>query len=69
MTYSQLSAVWGVRPLLAQEEEVSYESLTQFGKQAVVDTGVGRPGDTVVVTAGFPFHQSGSTNTFRVEQL
>ncbi|UCC26478.1 MAG: pyruvate kinase [Gemmatimonadales bacterium] len=69
MTYSQLSAVWGVRPLLAQEEEVSYESLTQFGKQAVVEMGIGRPGDTVVVTAGFPFHQSGTTNTVRVEQL
>lgn len=68
-TASQLSAVWGVRPLLAQEAEVSYEALTQYGKQIVVDTGVGRPGQTVVVTAGFPFHQSGSTNTLRVEQL
>ena len=69
MTYSQLSAVWGVRPLLATEEEVSYEALTQFGKRAVVETGVGRPGQAVVVTAGFPFHQSGTTNTCRVEQL
>lgn len=69
MTCSQLSAVWGVRPLLAREEEVSYEALTQFGKQAVVECGAGRPGEPVVVTAGFPFHQPGSTNTFRVEQL
>ncbi|MDT8341115.1 MAG: pyruvate kinase [Longimicrobiales bacterium] len=69
MTYSQLAAVWGVRPLLAREEEVSYEALTDFGKRAVVEMGVGRPGEAVVVTAGFPFHQSGTTNTFRVEQL
>jgi pyruvate kinase len=69
MTYSQLAAVWGVRPLLAREEEVSYEALTQFGKQAVVECGAGRPGEAVVVTAGFPFHQPGTTNTFRVENL
>jgi pyruvate kinase len=68
-TYRQLSAVWGVRPVIAQEEEVTYESLTDFGKQAVLRSGVGRPGQSIVVTAGFPFHTSGSTNTMRVEQL
>jgi pyruvate kinase len=69
MTFSQLAAVWGVRPLLAQEEEVSYEALTEFGKRAVLGAGLGRPGASVVVTAGYPFHTSGSTNTMRVEQL
>jgi pyruvate kinase len=68
-TFSQLAAVWGVRPLLAQEEEVSYEALTEFGKRAVLETGVGRAGESVVVTAGYPFHTSGTTNTMRVEQL
>jgi pyruvate kinase len=68
-TYRQLAGVWGVKPVLAEEAEVTYESLTQFGKQAVMRAGVGRPGQSVVVTAGFPFHTSGSTNTMRVEQL
>ena len=69
VTSSQLSAVWGVHPLLAQDVEVSYEALTQYGKQAVLDAGLGRSGESIVVTAGVPFHQSGSTNTLRVEQL
>ncbi|MEJ2541715.1 MAG: pyruvate kinase [Gemmatimonadota bacterium] len=69
VTYSQLAAVWGVRPLLATEQEVSYEGLAQYGRRAVLELGVGRPGDAVVVTAGVPFHQSGSTNTMRVEAL
>ena len=68
-TYRQLSAVWGVWPVLARDQEVSYDSLTEFGKRAVSSEGVGRPGDTVVVTAGYPFHTSGSTNTMRVEML
>jgi pyruvate kinase len=69
ITCSQLAAVWGVHPLLATEEEVSYESLMEFGKQAILDMGLGRPGQLLVVTAGFPFHTSGTTNTMRVEEL
>jgi len=69
MTFRQLTAVWGIWPVLSVVEEVSYESLTEFGKRMVVETGVGRPGQSVVVTAGYPFHESGSTNTMRVERL
>jgi pyruvate kinase len=69
ITCSQLAAVWGVYPVLATEEEVSYESLASFGKRIVVDMGIGRPGQSIVVTAGFPFHIAGTTNTLRVEQL
>ncbi len=69
VTFSQLAAVWGVHPILATEEEVSYQSLTDFGKRAVVDAGLGRAGDVVVVTAGYPFHMAGTTNTMRVEEL
>ena len=61
--------VWGVRPILYREPEVSYEALTAFGKSCVLQHEAGRPGDSVVVTAGVPFHTSGSTNTMRVEQL
>ena len=68
-TYCQLSAVWGVRPVLAQEEGVSYESLTAAGKAAILASGIGRSGESIVVTAGFPFHEPGTTNTLRVESL
>jgi pyruvate kinase len=68
-TFRHLAAVWGVHPILCEESEVSYEALTAFGKHSVLATGMGRPGDSVVVTAGVPFHTAGSTNTMRVEQL
>jgi pyruvate kinase len=68
-TSRQLAAVWGVKPVMAVGVDVTYEALTQFGKQAVLQDGVGKPGQNVVVTAGYPFHTSGSTNTMRVEQL
>lgn len=68
-TYRQLAAVWGVVPVLAQDVEVSYEALSEHGKQAVVSTGVGEPGAAVAITAGFPFHESGSTNNMRLDRL
>jgi pyruvate kinase len=68
-TYHQLSAVWGVRPFLASADDVSYESLTAVGKNAILESGIGQPGESIVVTAGFPFHEPGTTNTLRVESL
>jgi len=68
-TYRQLAAVWGVRPVLSEGLEMTYERQMEFGRQCVLDGGVGGPGASIAVTAGFPFHESGSTNTMRFERL
>jgi pyruvate kinase len=72
--YQRLAPVWGVHPVLWkpqqwEDEELTYERLTEFGKRSLLDAAIGRPGDHVVVTAGVPFHTAGSTNTMRIEQL
>ena len=67
--HRRLGGVWGLRPVLAEGKEISYEGLTDLGKQAVLNAGRGKPGDPVVVTSGLPFHSPGSTNTMRIEQL
>jgi pyruvate kinase len=68
-TYRALAAVWGVRPVFAEGVEVNYRELSDFGRRAVVDTGVGEPGASIAITAGFPFHESGSTNNMRLDRL
>lgn len=68
-TYRQMSAVGGVWPVSAVDEEVSYGALTDFGKRAVLESGVGKAGQSVVVTSGYPFSIPGTTNTMRVERL
>jgi pyruvate kinase len=68
-TYRQLPAVWGVRPELAEGVEVTYEALTAFGRDRVLESGAGEPGESVVVTAGFPLEEAGTTNTMRLERL
>ncbi|MCG6987076.1 MAG: pyruvate kinase [Gemmatimonadetes bacterium] len=68
-TYLQLTAVWGVHPVLASAERVTYDALMAVGRQAILNDGVGDPGASVPVTSGYPFHTSGTTNTMRLERL
>ena len=69
LVYRQLWGVWGVHPFLADAGEVSYDLMLKVARDAAVEAGVGKPGDSVVVTAGSPFHTAGSTNTMRIETL
>jgi pyruvate kinase len=68
-TWTELAPVWGVWPILAESVPVSYEALTEFGKSFIRTQQGARKGEPIVVTAGFPFHRSGTTNTMRVEVL
>jgi pyruvate kinase len=68
-TFRQLAAVWGVLPVHAEGVEVTNEALSELGRHAVLQRGVGAEGASIVVTAGVPFHESGTTNTMRLERL
>jgi pyruvate kinase len=68
-TYRQLAAVWGIFPVLADGVEVTYPNLSSLGKNTILEQFLGKPGDVIVVTSGYPFLESGSTNTLRLEQL
>ena len=68
-TYRQLAAVWGVRPVLADPDYVTYDALTATGREAILASGIADPGASLVVTSGFPFHTAGTTNTMRLERL
>jgi pyruvate kinase len=65
-TYSQLSLVWGVIPVVCSEE-ATFEEMLECGREEAVRRGLARPGDRVVVTAGLPMHRPGTTNLMQVE--
>lgn len=67
-TYRQLALTWGVFPVLC-EEEVNYDTMLACAREYMIREGIAAPGDRIVVTAGIPFHISGTTNYLRVEQL
>jgi pyruvate kinase len=68
-TYHQLPPVWGIHPVLVEGSDLTYDALLEVGRHAVLESGVGRPGQSIVVTSGYPFHIQGTTNTMRIEQL
>ncbi|MDI6772308.1 MAG: pyruvate kinase alpha/beta domain-containing protein, partial [bacterium] len=67
-TLRQLSLTWGVWPVLV-ERIGDIDTLIARGVQAAVDLGVARPGDQVVVTAGVPIGQPGTTNFLKVVKV
>lgn len=68
-TWRQLALVWGVRPVLCDDEEANYENMLKAARAALLETGLARPGDRIVVTFGFPFQVRGTTNTLRIEEV
>jgi len=67
-TYRQLALVWGVHPVLF-DGEVSYRSMLARARREALEAEFGRPGDRFIVTAGVPFHVTGTTNMMRIEEL
>ena len=65
-TYRQLALVWGVQPELVARA-ASYTEMVGHALTAVRHRDLAKSGERVVVTAGVPFDQPGSTNMMKVE--
>jgi pyruvate kinase len=65
-TYRQLALVWGVQPELVPRS-ASYNEMVGHALAAARRRGLAKPADRVIVTAGVPFDQPGSTNLMKVE--
>ncbi len=67
-TFRQLGLSWGVRPVL-HRDDVGYDAMLERAREVALSAGLGEPGDRFVVTAGVPFHVTGTTNMIRIEEL
>lgn len=67
-TWRQLALVWGVRAVLF-DGETTYEGMVDAARRYLVESGLGTPGQRFIVTAGVPFHVTGTTNMLRVEVI
>jgi pyruvate kinase len=66
-TARRLAVVSGVHAVLTGELHTMTETVTRAARIARAE-GFAQPGDEVVVTAGVPFNQPGTTNALRVTQ-
>ncbi len=67
-TARRLAVVWGVHAVVAPEVHSMTDAVNKAGRAAMSE-GFAARGDDIVVAAGVPFGQSGSTNALRVAKL
>jgi pyruvate kinase len=64
----KLLLYWGVRPHLIVEPG-SVDEIFALAARVSRELGAVRPGDIVVVTAGIPIGETGTTNMMKVEEV
>ena len=64
-TLNRLELVWGLQTLLINPYKSSEEAMEQIERK-LVQYGICKPGDKVILTLGLTVHQGAKTNTMRV---
>jgi pyruvate kinase len=67
-TFRQLSLVWGVTSALI-EHSTDYDAMLAVARRRIIERGLARPGERLVVTAGVPFDMPGTTNLLKIEAV
>ena len=67
-TLRRMALVWGVEPVLMPSVRNTDEMLGA-ASQAALQSGLARPGDLIVITAGVPFGRPGHTNLLKVHRI
>jgi pyruvate kinase len=67
--YHQLAVSWGVIPIMCGEKCETIEDAFSYLTKRCLELGYVSYGDLVVLTAGWPFWVSGTSNTMRVDSI
>ncbi len=67
-TARRLALVWGVNSVLCHEV-MSVDEMTEVAIETAVKRGFATAGQTIVIAAGMPFGNSGTTNLLRIAQV
>ena len=67
-TFRHLSLVWGVTSALIQHS-TDYDAMLAVARRHILERGLARPGERLVVTAGVPFDMPGTTNLLKIEAV
>jgi len=64
----KLLLYWGVRPCLISGAS-SVDEIFALGARLSREIGYARPGGLIIITAGIPIGQAGTTNMLKVEKV
>ena len=64
--YHQLNLVWGIKPLLIEQEADSFEEVMTQVEDCLTERQLVTSGDRVLIMGGIPMHQAGGTNFLKL---
>lgn len=64
----QLNLAWGVRPLSARQVAGADDMIEEV-ERVLLENGLAEPGDAVVIVAGYPFGEAGTTNLLHLHRM
>ncbi len=67
--YHRLNLVWGVRPLLLEQEGDSFEEILKRMETCLLERNFASPGDKVLVIGGIPAHKMRGTNFLKIHTI
>ncbi len=67
-TWRRMALVWGAVPIMAAPRD-DLDELEGDALHKAVECGICKPGQTVVITAGLPLHQTGTTNLIKIVEI
>ena len=67
--YHRLNLVWGVIPLLLQEQVETFEALVKQAETLLVKRNLAQSGDKVLIMAGIPTQKPKGTNFLKIHTI
>jgi pyruvate kinase len=67
--YHRLNLVWGVKPLLLEQEVNSFEMVIQQVESYLIGRNLASQGDRVLIVGGIPMGVKGGTNFLKIHIL
>lgn len=67
--YHRLNLVWGVKPLLIEQEQETFEEVLQQVEAFLLERRLVTAGDLILIMGGIPMHQTGGTNFLKLHTV
>ena len=63
-----LALSWGVKPIITERTD-STDALFDLATEKAVEGGFAKPGDHIIITAGVPVGETGTTNVMKIQTI
>ncbi|MBD3883586.1 pyruvate kinase [Phormidium tenue FACHB-886] len=67
--YHCLNLIWGLHPILIEEEVETFETAIRQAEACVLEHRLAAPGDRILIMGGIPMQASGGTNFLKIHQI